>query len=579
MNMILLLFFAFISGLITIAAPCIWPLLPIVLSASSTGERSKPLGITLGIIVSFAFFTLSLSYIVKIIPFDPDALRLLAVFIIGFLGLTLIVPQLSQITEGYVSRLSGRFGSSPKSRPGFTGGLITGFALGIVWSPCAGPILATIATLAATRAVSWQIVLVTLVYVIGVGIPLFLFATIGAHLLTKSRALSPYTGRIQQVFGVVMILTALAIYTNYDKVIQVKLLDTVPSYSGLIYTLEGNAAVKKQLDILKNKKEIGKTGMSSGQSDLPILGTAPEFAGISKWLNTSKPLTMAQLHGKVVLVDFWTYTCINCIRTLPHITDWYEKYKNKGFVVVGVHTPEFPIERKTENVADALRRFHITYPVAQDNDLATWNAFNNDAWPAEYLIDARGRVRHVHFGEDEYEESEMAIRSLLVEAGQSLNDTVSHIKDETPSGEQTPETYLGSARMERFVSPELATGKKQAFTIPSDVPKHSFAYGGTWTVTNEQVIAGKGALLELNFYANKVFLVIMPIKGGGKVKVFLDDKLIGEKFAGTDVSSGMIKFDMPRLYNLVDLRGKKGQHRLRLEFETEGISIYAFTFG
>ncbi len=216
--MAILLIFAFISGLVTIAAPCIWPLLPIILSSSVTGAKRKPFGITLGIITSFAFFTLTISYLVKIIPFDPNILRLFAVVVIGFLGITLVVPQLSRLLEGYVSRLSGRFAPSGKTKnQGFLGGYVTGFSLGIVWSPCAGPILATIATLAATRSVSFEVALVTIVYVIGVGIPLFVFASAGSYLFTKSRGLSQYTGTIQQIFGVVMILTALAIYTNYDK--------------------------------------------------------------------------------------------------------------------------------------------------------------------------------------------------------------------------------------------------------------------------------------------------------------------------------------------------------------------------
>ncbi len=253
--MTILLLFAFASGLVTIFAPCIWPLLPIVLSSSSTGGKRKPLGLTLGIITSFSFFTLTISYLVKLFHLDPNILRLLAVSIIGFLGLALVVPSLSQRLEGVLSRFSSYFGGGIKSSGnGFIGGLITGLSLGIVWSPCAGPILATIAVLAATRAVSLEAVLVTTAYVIGVGIPLFLFSSGAKWIFTRSRLVSRYTGRIQQVFGVIMILTAFGIYTNYDKVVQSKLLDVVPSYSGFVNKLEGNKSVQTQLDLLKGEK-------------------------------------------------------------------------------------------------------------------------------------------------------------------------------------------------------------------------------------------------------------------------------------------------------------------------------------
>lgn len=588
--MIVLLIFAFISGLITIFAPCIWPLLPIILSATATGGHRKPLGITIGIMVSFAVFTLSISYIVKIIPFDPNILRFFAVFVIGFLGFTLVVPRLSQLLEGYVSRLSGRFAPfAQKGGDGFSTGIVTGVALGLVWAPCAGPILATIATLAATRSVNLQIIAVTAMYVIGVGIPLFAFATLGARLFTKTRALSSYTGRIQQIFGIVMILTAVAIYTNYDKTLQAKLLDAFPSYGNFVVDLESNEAVKKQLQLLKStdrgsksieNKPFDMRDMSNGNKNaaLSFLGTGAEFTGISKWLN-SDPLTLQGLRGKVVLVDFWTYTCINCIRTLPFVTGWYEKYKDQGLVVVGVHTPEFEFEKKTENVENAIDQYNITYPVAQDNDYATWRAYDNHYWPAKYLIDKDGNVRYFHFGEGEYEETEIAIQELLKEAGTAVSQDTIDMPDFTPTGRQTPETYLGSARIDRFVSPESIIGKKQVFTTPVSIPEHSFAFGGEWTVGEEQAIAGKNAQLKLNFYAQQVYLVITQDNGGGSVRVFLDGKQVGTESAGADVKNGVVTLDAARLYHLIDLHGEKDSHTLELFFDTPGTAVYAFTFG
>jgi len=248
-----LLGIAFFSGLITILAPCIWPLLPIIFSYAGTGGKKKALGITLGIMTSFAFFTLSISYLVSRLNFNPDFLRIFAVFVIGFLGLTLAVPPMTRILESFVSRLSGKLGGAtndPK-KTGFGGGFTIGAALGIVWTPCAGPILATIGTLAATQAVNLKIVLVTLVYVIGVGIPLFLFAIASSHIFQKSQLLNKYTGRIQQIFGVVMILTAVGIYTNFDKQLQTALLDAFPAYTDFIFHIEGLGGVENQLENLR----------------------------------------------------------------------------------------------------------------------------------------------------------------------------------------------------------------------------------------------------------------------------------------------------------------------------------------
>ncbi|MDP2838305.1 MAG: cytochrome c biogenesis protein DipZ [Candidatus Moranbacteria bacterium] len=417
--MTILIAFAFLSGVVTIFAPCIWPILPIVLSAGATGGERKPLGIVSGLAVSFMLVTLALAYIIQTIPFDPEVLRFFAVGVITILGLTFLIPPLGAQLEGIVSRLAsfgGRY--TRNSGTGFWGGFLTGFSLGLVWSPCAGPILATIATLAATQAVSFQVVFITLAFVLGVSLPLFALAVLGKKVLTKTRILAPYIGRIQQVFGLIMILAALAIYTGYDKKLQTSLLDTFPRYEGFLNGLEKNATVKEKLDELKSANgentlrtvEEPKLNITSA---LPQLGQAPEFVGIEKWLNTDSALTMKDLRGKVVLIHFWTYTCINCIRTLPYVTRWYEQYKDQGLVVVGVHTPEFPYEKKTENVLGAMSKYRINYPVAQDNQYQTWQAYNNRYWPAVYLVDAEGSIRLTHFGEGNYKEIEQAIQDLL----------------------------------------------------------------------------------------------------------------------------------------------------------------------
>lgn len=575
----LLLIFAFISGLITLFAPCVWPILPIILSSTSNGGHRKPLGVSLGIMLSFGILTLSISYIVKIIPFDPNILRYIAVVVIGFLGLVLVLPPLAARLEALVSRLSGKFASSNKPQStGFWSGFLTGLSLGIIWTPCAGPILATIATLAATQAVNVQVVLVTLAYVIGVGIPLFFFATLGKYVFVKSRFLSKYTGRIQQVFGAVMILAALAIATNYDKVLQVKLLNFFPAYSQFLTNLESNKVVTNQLNKLKGTQS--PSSIFDGSELFNVNTPAPDFLGITKWLNTDKPLTINELKGKVVLIDFWTYTCINCIRTLPHVTSWYDKYKDKGFVVIGVHTPEFEFEKNSNNVIAAIKQYNIHYPVPQDNDYATWSNYNNQYWPAEYLIDAQGIIRRTHFGEGEYKEMEQAIQILLKDAGKKVDMPLEKLPDQTPTTRLSPETYVGSKRMEFYYPSRVLNNGKKTFILSPNPSESSFSLGGEWNIQDEYATTGKNAILTYNFFANNVFLVVRPgTAKDAKVKVFLDGKVLNTSNAGSDVKDGIVTIDSDRLYNLIDLKGNVGQHVLKLEFQSPGIEAFAFTFG
>jgi cytochrome c biogenesis protein CcdA/thiol-disulfide isomerase/thioredoxin len=585
--MFLLLIFAFLSGVVTIFSPCIWPILPIILSTGVSGGERKPLGVVTGLMVSFTLFTLTLSYILKVVPIDPDTLRLFAVVMISFLGLVLAVPLLGRYLEAWVSRLSGLGGLS-KTGSGFKGGFITGFALGLVWSPCAGPILATVATLAATQSLNLAIISVAVAFVLGVGLPLFILAFLGQRILSRTRALSPYTGRIQQVFGVIIILAALAIYTGYDQTLQVKFANFC-SANGitLLERFQTNTLVTEALDKLRNpdKADGQSTGLFknliSGASNLPDLGPAPEFVGIMNWLNVDKPLAMSELRGKVVLIDFWTYSCINCIRTLPFVTSWYEKYKDQGLVVVGVHTPEFEFEKKTANVADAIKKYNITYPVAQDNSYATWKAYDNHYWPAHYLIDAEGHVRRVHFGEGKYEEMEAAVVELLRESGQTVSDRMTtEVAIEMPGRNTTPETYLGRSRMERFVSPEAPKVGEQQFTSPQNIPVDSFAYSGQWQVESERSLAGLGAGIKLQFKGKKVFLVMSPqdTDRASSVMVILDGKPISAGVSGKDVVGSQVTVNEDRLYELVNLGDIAGEHLLELRFETAGTGVYAFTF-
>jgi len=525
--------------------------------------------------ISFGIFTLAISYIVRLFHFDPNNLRLIAVVVISILGISMIIPQFSALLETVVSRLTSFFGARQAKGTDFGSGLLTGLSLGIVWSPCAGPILAAIATLAATGQVNLTVVAITAAYVLGVGIPLFIFAYAGQQFFTRTRYVSQHLGRIQQVFGVIMLLTAFAIYTHYDTYLQSQLLNAFPQINNTFDNFETSSSVKKQLDVLKG------TNSQNLNSDLFNTDTpAPDFVGINKWLNTDKPLKLSDLKGKVVLVDFWTYTCINCIRTLPHVTSWYDKYNKDGFVVIGVHTPEFQFEHETSNVEQAIKMYNIHYPVAQDNDYATWQNYNNQYWPAEYLIDATGSIRRVHFGEGEYDKMEQAIQILLKEAGKSVSDKLDTMPDTTPNETISPETYLNSERMQYYY-PDGNTGAvSQNFTL-QDPTLNSFSLGGMWTIDSDQATAGDNAVLTYKFIGNKVFLVLRPPSPtqSGTIKVFLDGKLLDTTNAASDVVNGIVTVNSDRLYNLIDLHNHPGQHVLRLEFQTPGISAFAFTFG
>lgn len=574
-----LYFFAFLSGLVTIFAPCIWPLLPIILSTSVTGGRRKPLGIVSGIAVSFLFATLLLALLLRVLPVDPEIFRLGGIIIIILLGITLVVPRATVWLEGKVSQLSRFFGAVPNSGNSFWSGFITGAALGLVWSPCAGPILATVATVAATQGVDFEIFFIALFFVVGVAVPLFIIAFLGQKFFIRMRSANKHTGRIQQVFGVIIIVTAILIYTGYDKILQAKFLEVCGATGVWFTSFEQNENISKRLQELRNPNSEEKT---SKVGELENKGFAPEFQGISTWLNTPNGQALSlkeDLKGKVVLIDFWTYSCINCIRTLPYISGWHEKYKDRGFTVVGVHTPEFLFEHKTENVQAAIEQYKITYPVAQDNNYSTWQAYDNHYWPAHYLLDAEGRVRYTHFGEGRYEETEAAIQALLEEAGQKReNGFLSVTAEEGASGIQTPETYLGKNRMERFQStPKNPLFGESTFALTAPLSLNSWGYTGVWNLEGERGIAQADAGLKIRVKAKKVFLVMGASAQPVSVEVRLNGELVSEELAGKDVQTGKVLVSEERLYELVN-GAQSGEYDVELHFPEGNVAVYAFTF-
>jgi cytochrome c biogenesis protein CcdA/thiol-disulfide isomerase/thioredoxin len=552
--MTLLVLFAIAAGAGTALSPCVLPVLPALLSAGATGGRRRPLGVVLGLATTFTITVAGFASVIDGVGLGDGTLRSLAVIALLVFGIALLAPRLADRIEAPLSRLA-RFG--PKSRgDGFWSGLGVGAALGFVYAPCAGPVLAAVISVGAASGSSLA---VALAYALGTAIVLLAFCLGGRRVLARVPPLV-----LQRTLGVVMVLTALAIVTHADLRFQTALAEHAPGFLvNPTGSLERSKPVEQRLAQLRGRSRFEGTAHASTGSKLKVLGTAPDFAGDGRWFNSS-PLTLKVLRGRVVLVDFWTYTCINCLRTLPHVRAWDARYRAAGLTIVGVHTPEFDFEHDSGNVADAIKRSKLRYPVVQDNDYATWNAWGNQYWPAKYLIDARGRVRYVHFGEGDYDKTEQAIRTLLAQAGAAKLGARAKVGPEAAVEAQTPETYLGVQRAQGWAErPRTGT-----HTYRADAPAlNQFAFGGTWRIGGEPAEAVSDATIDARFSARKVYLVLSSRGERPRtVEVRVDGKL-----------TRIVTVRRQRLYELVSL-ARAGEHRLSLRFEP-GVAGYAFTFG
>lgn len=582
--MALLVIFGFIAGAATALSPCVLPVLPIALSAGATGGRRRPLGIVAGLAVSFTFATVALVYVIAALGLPDELLRKLAIAVLIGFGLVLMAPPLAARVEAWLSHFTSRADTAQGRGDGFWSGALIGGSLGFVYAPCAGPILAGVITVSASQSFGAGRLAVALSYGIGSAFALYFLMLGGRKLIAP---LARRGAGLQVAMGAVMVVVALAMLGRYDIRFQNAIATDLPSFLvNPSKSLEDTASAQAALaDLRGGGHGVGseasggapETGADGGLK-LPVLGKAPEFVGTERWFNTpgGRPLTLKQLRGRVVLVDFWTYSCINCIRTLPYLKAWDARYRKDGLTIVGVHTPEFPFEREASNVEAAIAEDGIRYPVVQDNEQQTWSAYGNQYWPAEYFIDARGNVRYVHFGEGEYGEKEKVIRALLAEAGDRVGKGMSGANGLKPSpGVTTPETYLGDARAERFTNPMLSPGLHD-FSAPPRVPPNEFAFRGPWRIEFHSATAAGGSL-ELDFGARHVYLVLGSPGRSRRVKVLLDGRPIAPGVAGVDVRGGVVTVDSQRLYELVDLP-RVGHHVLRLEPEA-GVMGYAFTFG
>ncbi len=595
--MALLLLFALIAGAGTAITPCVLPVLPAILSAGALGGRRRPLGIVTGLAGTFTIAIVALAQLVRGVGLASGAARDVAVIVLIVFGIVLCIPDLAGRVQAPLSRLA-RFG--PKTRgTGYWSGVAVGGALGFVCAPCAGPILAAVTSVSASGGASAKVVAVALAYAIGLSAVLLLYSLGGRAVVGRIRR--TFKGHVvERTLGAVLLLTGVVMALNLDVRFEEALAKDTSLPAILVdptRSLEKSHAVQKRLDALRpqspfaerQREEASATPVSTRPGvaipgvqtpPLPKIAPAPEFADTQRWFNTpgGRPLSLKGLRGHVVLVDFWTYTCINCIRTLPFLKGLYATYHPYGLEVVGVETPEFTFEQEAGNVQQAIASDGLRYPVVQDNDYGTWNAYSNQYWPAEYLIDAKGEVRHTQFGEGDYKQDEAAVRELLYEAGARHLPPPMTAKAQTATPLLgTPETYLDDQRSQGFVEPLRAGVHSYSGEAVPQI--NQFALKGTWQVTSQgSTPTAPGAAIQFGFQAQRVYLVLTSVGNRPRtVRVRLNGNPIPARYAGADVQDGAVTVRGQRLYQLVSLPSA-AQGDLEVDIPP-GVDAYDFTFG
>lgn len=559
--MVILLLISALVGAGTALSPCALPVLPALLSAGAAGGRRRPLAIVAGLSVTFLLSIVGGGELLRHAGLGGNTLRDAGIAVLVVAGLAALAPSLAQRLERPLAAFSRL---APRTKgDGFASGLLVGAALGFVYAPCAGPVLAAVASVS---AVTGRTLAVALAYVAGSAAVLSAIALGGRRVLEPIRRAGAL--RVQRALGAILLATAVAFAAGLDMDFETALARHTDDIT-LTAGLEKSGSVQDRLtDLHHGRPKFQSKAKATNKADLPDLGHAPDFVDTQRWFN-SAPLSLDKLKGRVVLIDFWTYTCINCLRTLPYLEAWDRRYRDQGLTIVGVHAPEFAFEHDTGNVERAIATNHIKYPVVQDNNLSTWNAWGNQYWPAEYLVDADGEVRETHFGEGDYDKTEAAIRALLTERGTAVAAAHARPKDVTPVGtEATPETYVGAARAQGFVGAAPAKGTRDYGAPRAAPPLNGFALGGTWTIGDEPATARSHATLTATVQARFVYLVLSPPSAArhGAVDVAVDGR-----------ATKHVDVDGQRLYTLADF-GHTSQHTVRLTF-APGTSAYAFTFG
>ena len=576
----LIILLAYLGGMLTIVSPCILPVLPFVFARAGRSFARSTLPMLAGMAMTFAAVA-SLAAIGGGWAVRANEIgRWAALVLLALFGIALIFPSISErLTRPLVSlgaRLSER---RPGQRESLWSSALLGVATGLLWAPCAGPILGIIFTAAAINGASFNTSLLLLAYALGAATSLALALLVGGSLFARMKRSLGATERVRQLLGVAVLVGVAAIALGLDTRVLAKLSST--QTAGL------ESSLARKLGLGRDMRASRTSTDAMGQLILPVEGVLPPLDEIGPWLN-SQPLTREQLKGKVVVIDFWTYSCINCLRSIPYVVAWDRQYRKDGLVVIGIHAPEFAFERDVANVAKATRELGITYPVALDNKFKLWSALKNNYWPAHYFIDAQGRVRYHHFGEGDYERSERLIRQLLAEAGRApmsaarATAEASGAQAAAASGtDKTHETYVGYGRADRFASPGgLLRDQSKAYAL-APLALHQWALVGKWTVGRQSARSGApGARIAIRFRGRDLHLVLGPAGGRPvRFKVTLDGQAPGRD-AGLDVDAGgngVVKDQ--RLYQLIRHKGAIRERTFEIEFLDPGAEAYAFTFG
>jgi cytochrome c biogenesis protein CcdA/thiol-disulfide isomerase/thioredoxin len=600
----ILVLLVFLGGVLTILSPCILPVLPFVFARSEQKFLTSGLPMLIGMAVTFAgIATLAAvggAWAVRVNQYG----RLLALVLLTAFAATLLSRRLADaLARPFVAlgnRLISPTSTSPTSAAGTNSGLISslllGVATGLLWAPCAGPILGLVLTGAAISGPNPRTTLLLFSYAAGAAASLAVSILAGGRVFAALKKSLGAGEWVRRGLGVAVLIAVAAIALGWDSTVltRLSLAGTNRWEQSLIDKIKPDAAPGAGSMAMTNSAMTGGNAMmmaaKSSSGALPVEGEIPSLSGATAWLN-SPPLTPESLRGKVVLVDFWTYSCINCLRALPYVKAWYEKYKDHGLVVIGVHAPEFAFEKNLSNVRQAVSDLKVTYPVALDNDYAIWQGFNNQYWPAHYFIDSTGQIRSHHFGEGDYDGSEQTIRQLLTEAGYTdlppagtSSATASGIEAAADEAhDQSPETYVGYRRGENFGSPGgFVQDRSQTYASPPSLGLNGWALAGTWLVDPEKAVlsAAPGKILY-RFFARDLHLVLGPGMGGKPVRfrVQLDGAAPGPSHGVDTDASGAGVVKEQRLYQLIRQSGEVREHVFSIEFLDNDVQAYSFTFG
>ena len=595
----ILFLLAFAGGVLTIASPCILPVLPFVFARADRPFVRSGLPMLVGMAATFAAVA-TLAAVAGGWAVEANRYgRLAAIALLALFGLALLFPRLADRLTRPLVALGARLSQTAardeeKQNAPILPSLLLGVATGLLWAPCAGPVLGLILTGAALQGASVETSLLLLAYAAGAATSLALALLVGGRVFAAMKRSLGVGEWIRRGLGVAVLAAVVAIALGLDTgfLTRVSLASTASLEQGLLDKVgaspAGPAMMSGNPAPASGSPAMMMAAKPPAAADLPIEGTLPALSGAVAWLN-SPPLTAEALKGKVVLVDFWTYSCINCLRAIPYVRAWAEKYRDQGLVVIGVHAPEFAFEKNIDNVRMAVADLKLDYPVAIDNDYAIWRAFNNQYWPAHYFIDAQGRIRHHHFGEGDYDESERVIQQLITAAGKAAVAT--DLVSVTASGAQaaadmndilSPETYVGYARAANFISPGGAVqDARHVYTAPT--PRlNEWALSGDWTIGGEHAaLNDKDGGIVYRFHARDLHLVLGPAPDGKPVRfrVTIDGAAPGDSH-GTDVDAeGQGTVTAQRLYQLVRQNGAIADHTFEIRFLDPGVQAYAFTFG